>query len=262
MEKGRAIACGIAVFSASWWALSRMFSGAMEQDTALLASFILALFSSAFFSLIYKSTRSSPKAVLTSGGVIAFLGTFFPYSGLPCPIGLALVYGLLAAPLLAREERISYEKLAELSKLWEKFRGILTISAVLEHLGVSVEEAEELLGWYCRRGLARKLVREGVILYCMPSVVEKLPPPEAVILRAFLEKPTGLTEEELSSLTGLRTGVLKLVLDKLVNDGLLVKRSDEYKLVVVHGFPEARRAKRKRKKKRGKRRRRKRARRP
>ena len=239
-----------------------MFAGTVEHDTALLASFLLALFSSTLAVFAYRSARSSPKAVLASSVAVASLGTFFPYLGLPCPVGLAFLCVLLAVPLFVREEKISREKAAVLSGLWKKCKGILTVSAVSEQLGVGVEEAEELLEWYHKRGLALKLAREGVVLYYMPSVMEELPPLEALVLKAFLEKPTGLTEEELSSLTGLRTGVLKLVLDKLVGDGLLVKRSDEYRLVVVCGPPEEERAERRRKKKRGKRRRRKRARRP
>lgn len=250
MEKGQAIACGAATFSASCWALFCMLVNVMEPDAAVLASFLLSLCLSAFTTFAYRSVRSSLKAVLASDGAIALLGTSFFWVDLPCIVGLALMGVALMIPLLVRERKPSYEKLVRLADLWTNYGGIMTVSFASERLGVSVEEAEELLRWYCKQGLAFRLVRDHTTIYYMPSVIREMPRLEALVLEAFLEKPTGLTEHELSSLTGLRAEVLKPALGGLVRRGLLAKHSDEYRLVVVSGLPEQRGRKRRRERRR------------
>ncbi|RLI09475.1 hypothetical protein DRO32_00550, partial [Candidatus Bathyarchaeota archaeon] len=126
-----------------------------------------------------------------------------------------------------------------LMDLAHRLGGILTVSAVMDELGLSSWEAEKLLEAARRRKLAKR-VRYGLItLYDFPEARENLPEEEKVVLEAMLMNPLGLPEEGLARLTGLGPLELDRALSVLKRRGVVAYHPDsgEYKLVAVSGRP-------------------------
>ncbi len=235
MEKNQAVLCGVATSLSLGWALFNMFKTVLEFEAALLASFLAGLYISAPACLAYRWIGVKPRAVLISDFVLASLGSLCFFLSPPWALSLPMALACLAAPLLARERKREVSLLDELPGLWRRYAGVLTASRVSEELGLDLKEAEDLLEEGCRRLKARKVVREGCVIYVLPDVLSGLPGRQALIMEAFIQRPSGLTLHELSSLTGLKPRLLRPALADLVRSGVLVERGGEYKLVVVSG---------------------------